>query len=289
MPAAALADSAALAERFGMTLAGTRPPLLDYARDLWTRRHFIVNYTRAANAVAYSRSFLGQLWQVLTPLLSAGVYYLIFGLLLHTSRGTHNFVAFLVIGIFVFHFLQGSVMQGAHSVTNNLGIIRALRFPRATLPLGTTAIAFQQLLVSMTVMVPIVLLTGERPALSWLEIVPVLALESLFALGTAFFVARIAAKIPDTISLLPFVIRTWLYFSGVFYNIEVFTRGKPEWLKVMLEVNPGAVYIELARGALLTGHPTYRYQWVAAVGWAVVASCTGLVYFWRGEEEYGRV
>jgi teichoic acid transport system permease protein len=290
-PAAAITgpDAAALAERFGMTRAGARPPLPAYVRDLWGRRHFIVNYTAAANAVAYSNSFLGQLWQILTPLLNAGVYYLIFGLLLRTSRGTHNFIAFLVIGIFVFTFMQHSIINGSHAVTKNLGIIRALHFPRATLPLGTTAIAFQQLLVSMVVMIPIVLLTGERPALRWIGIIPVLMLESLFALGAALFVARIGARIPDTTSLLPFVIRTWLYFSGVFYNIEVFTRHHAHWVKVALQVNPGATFIELARGALLAGHPTYAYEWLAAVLWAVLTCLAGLVFFWRGEEEYGRV
>jgi teichoic acid transport system permease protein len=291
MPAAATMglDSAALAERFGMTRAGARPPLPAYVRDLWSRRHFIVNYTSAANQVAYSNSFLGQVWQVLTPLLNAGVYYLIFGLLLRTSRGTHNFIAFLVIGIFVFTFMQHSIINGSRAVTNNLGIIRALYFPRATLPLGTTAIAFQQLLVSMVVMLPIVLLTGERPAWRWLTILPVLLLESLFALGMAFFVARIGARIPDTTSLLPFIIRTWLYFSGVFYNIEVFTKHHGHWLKIALDVNPGATFIELARGALLAGHPTYAYEWLAAVLWAVIGCGAGLVYFWMGEEEYGRV
>lgn len=279
-----------MASRFGMARAGARPALSTYLRDLWGRRHFIISYTRASNASMYSHSFLGQVWQVLTPLLNAAVYYLIFGVLLKTKHGIPNFIGFLTIGIFVFSFMQNSIIQGARSVSGNLSIIRALHFPRATLPLGTTAIAFQQLLASMLVLVPIVLLTGEPVRWSWLLVVPTILLESLFALGVALIIARIGAAIPDTSQFLPFLLRTWLYMSGIFYSISGFTKGKPEWVRVLLELNPGALYPELVRQALLVdpGSQLTPHAWAAAVGWAVVAIVLGMLYFWHGEERYGR-
>jgi teichoic acid transport system permease protein len=279
-----------LASRFGMARAGARPSLPTYLRDLWGRRHFVVSYTRASNASMYSNSFLGQVWQVLTPLLNAAVYFLIFGLLLKTQHGIPNYIGFLTIGIFVFTYMQNSIIHGARSVSNNINIIRALHFPRASLPLGTTAIAFQQLLGSLCALLPIVLLTGEPIRLSWLLIAPILLLESLFALGMALIIARIGAAVPDTSQFLPFLLRTWLYMSGIFYSITVFTKHKPEWVRVVLELNPGALYPELMRHALLV-HPGSKltpHVWTAAVGWAVVAVVAGLVYFWHGEEQYGR-
>src|SRR4051812_19122099 len=236
----------------GMQRAGARPPLRAYVAQLWDRRHFIASYTRANNEVTYSRSFLGQLWQVLTPLLNAAVYYLVFGLLLHTNRGTPNFIAFLVIGIFVFHFISQSVMRGAKSVAGNQGLIRSLHFPRAALPISTTGQTCIQLLVSMVVMIPIVLITGERPEWRWLLVVPDLVLATGFACGAAFVIARISAHIPDTTALLPFVLRSWLYLSGIFYSIEHITRNNPA-VKILLQLNPGAEYVELARSALIEG------------------------------------
>jgi teichoic acid transport system permease protein len=279
-----------LATRFGMARAGARPPLSTYLRDLWGRRHFVVSYTRASNAALYSNSFLGQIWQVLTPLLNAAVYFLIFGYLLKTKKEIPNYIGFLTIGIFFFTYMQNSIIHGARSVTNNINIIRALHFPRASLPLGTTAIAFQQLLASLCALLPIVLLTGEPVRWTWLLLAPILLLESLFALGMALIIARIGAAIPDTSQFLPFVLRTWLYMSGIFYSITVFTKGKPEWVRVILELNPGALYPELARHALLVdpGSKLTPHVWTAAIGWAVFAVIVGLLYFWHGEEQYGR-
>ncbi len=131
---------------------------------------------------------------------------MIFGLLLHTSRGVPNYIAFLSVGVFVFSFCTSSLITGAQSITGNLGLVRALQFPRAVLPVSTTLVALLQLLYSLVVMIPIVLISGEPLTWRWLELVPAIGLQSMFCLGLAFVVARIGARIPDTTQVLPFVI-----------------------------------------------------------------------------------
>src|SRR5205809_1449777 len=97
---------AALAAQYGLRPSSARPGLVSYLARVWQRRHFILAFATARNVAMYTEARLGQLWQVLTPLLNAAVYFLIFGVLLGTSRGIPNFVAFLVTGIFIFSFTQ---------------------------------------------------------------------------------------------------------------------------------------------------------------------------------------
>jgi teichoic acid transport system permease protein len=281
-------DPAELAARYGLTRSTARPSLREYIGLLWERRHFIVAFATARNIAMYTSSRLGQVWQVLTPLLNAGVYFLLFGLLLKTNRGVENFTAFLVTGVFVFTFTQRSVQNGAQSISGNLALIRALHFPRACLPLSFTLVEFQQLLVSMAVLVAIVLLTGEPITLAWLALIPALFLQMLFNIGASLVMARVGAQIQDVTQLLPFVTRTWFYISGVFYSIEYFTRNAPDVVRVLLSVNPAAVYIDLFREALLLEHNPISHAWWLGAAWAVVALVGGFVYFWRYEEKYGR-
>ncbi|WAX57790.1 ABC transporter permease [Jatrophihabitans cynanchi] len=282
-------EVAALVARYGLQRAGARLPLGTYTRQLWARRHFITEFSTASNAVGFSRSFLGQAWQLLTPLLNVAVYYLIFGVLLHTKRGVDNFIAFLTIGLFVFSFTSGSLTAGARAISGNLGLTRSLHFPRAVLPVSTTLTALQQLVSSMVIMVPVVLLTGEPLSLRWFLLIPAVGLQAAFSLGLAFLFARLGARVPDTSQMLPFITRVWMYTSGVMYSITEFTKGRPHWVKTVLEVNPGAVYVNVARNALLTNNPVHPYTWPLAIGWAIVALGAGYLIFWQGEEEYGRV
>jgi teichoic acid transport system permease protein len=279
---------AQLARRFGLKPSITRPTLPVYLSLLWQRRHFIVAFASARNVATFSQARLGQLWQVLTPLLNAAVYFLVFGLLLETSGGIPNYTAFLVIGIFVFTYSQRSVMSGSRAISGNLGLIRALHFPRATLPLAFTIIELQQLAVSMVVMAAIVLLTGEPITWQWLLIAPALLFQTMFNIGASLFIARLGARITDLTQLLPFILRTWLYLSGVFYSIAHFTEGAPAAVRTLLAANPGAVYIELVRNALLEEHVSTPHAWAYAIGWGVLVLVGGFLYFHRAEETYGR-
>ncbi|MFJ6217128.1 ABC transporter permease [Streptomyces sp. NPDC092296] len=281
---------AQLAAKYGLSVSGARPSLPAYVRQLWSRRHFIVAYATARLTAMYTKAKLGQLWQVMTPLLNCAVYYLIFGLLLDTKRGTPHFIQYLCIGVFVFTFTQNAILAGTRSIADNLGLVRALHFPRACLPIAFTIIQLQQLLFSMIVLLVIVAFANP-PMVSWALVILVLMLQFVFNTGLALGLARVGAKITDTAQLMPFITRTWMYASGVMYPMAAFAKKAPGWAQLVLDANPAAVYIDLMRFLLLDSVKSDvlpPHVWAWAVGWAVLAGVGGFLYFWKAEEEYGR-
>ncbi|TMR40090.1 ABC transporter permease [Actinomadura geliboluensis] len=295
-----LADYAA---RYGLRQSAARPPLRKYIQDVWARRHFIWAFASAKNISMYSDSRLGQVWQLLTPLLNAAVYYLIFGLLLSTSRGVPDFIPFLVTGVFLFGFTQRSVTSGAKSVGDNLSLIRALHFPRATLPLAIAVVELQQLLLSLIVLFAIVFAFGEPLSFNMALFVPVVALQLMFNVGISMVMARLGAFNRDITQLLPFVMRTWLYMSGVIFSLPSLMKPGSKLaeypiLAEILKANPAYVYVELSRHVLLgeyrehvtkdLGMQETGQLWLYAVIWAVVMLVGGFTYFHRAEERYGR-
>ncbi|MCF2526839.1 ABC transporter permease [Yinghuangia soli] len=280
---------AELAARHNLSVSGARPKLPAYIRQLWQRRHFIVAFANAKTRASYATARLGQVWQILTPLMNAAIYYLVFGLMLKSDKGVDNYVAFLVTGMFIFTFTQSAVLAGTRSISDQLPLIRALHFPRACLPISFTIVQLQQLMISMVVLCAIVLGTGEPLTANWLLLLPALLLQFMFNVGLSMIVARIGAEITDMKQLMPFLLRTWLYVSGVFYSIAHFAKDAPDWVRWILEANPAAVYIELARDALVESHAHVpMHTWALAVGWAFVVGVGGFLFFWQAEEKYGR-
>ncbi|WP_073947871.1 ABC transporter permease [Streptomyces kebangsaanensis] len=285
--------AAQLADKYGLSVSGARPPLTEYVRRLWGRRHFILAFSRAKLTAQYSQAKLGQLWQVVTPLLNAAVYYFIFGVIIKATRGLdrETYIPFLVTGVFVFTFTQTSVMAGVRAISGNLGLVRALHFPRASLPISFALQQLQQLLFSMVVLFTVVIVFGSYPGLSWLLIVPALVLQFFFNTGLALVMARMGAKTPDLAQLMPFVTRTWMYASGVMFSIDGMLAGRPEWFVRLMQYNPAAVYMDLMRFALIDSYGSSHlppHVWAAALGWAVIFFVGGFVYFWKAEERYGR-
>ncbi|MFB7334730.1 ABC transporter permease [Streptomyces adustus] len=292
-PAPADDDLSALAARHGLAVSGARPSLPEYIRQLWARRHFISAFATAKLTAQYSQAKLGQLWQVMNPLLNAAVYYFIFGILLGTSHGVPDFVPFLVTGVFVWTFTQSSIMAGTRAISGNIGLVRALHFPRAALPISFCLQQLQQLLFSMVALIVILLCFGVPVSMSWLLVLPALALQFVFNTGMSMVMARMGAKTPDIAQLMPFILRTWMYVSGVMWSIDkVLSHDDlPHWAMTALQCNPAAVYIDLMRFALIDSFHASQlppHVWLVAVGWALVAGVGGFIYFWKAEETYGR-
>ncbi|WP_432133339.1 MULTISPECIES: ABC transporter permease [unclassified Streptomyces] len=287
-------DLAALAARHGLSVSGARPSLPEYVRQLWARRHFITAFATAKLTAQYSQAKLGQIWQVMTPLLNAAVYYFIFGVLMGTRDGIADFVPFLVTGVFVWTFTQSSILAGTRAISGNIGLVRALHFPRAALPISFCLQQLQQLLFSMCALLVILFAVGVPPAPSWLLVVPALTLQFVFNTGLAMVMARLGARTPDIAQLMPFVLRTWMYASGVMFSIDNIVRNHadlPGWAVELLRANPGALYIDLMRFALIDSFHADQlppHVWLTAAGWALLAGVGGFIYFWKAEETYGR-
>jgi teichoic acid transport system permease protein len=311
---AGVQDYAKLAAAHGLSVAGARPDIFTYTRQLWAYRHFITTYSTSGIAASFAKARLGRLWQVLTPLSNAAVYYLIFGLIIGSKGRVDNYIAYLCAGVFIFGFTSQVAMQGTLAVTKNIAMIRALHFPRATMPLASTYTQLQNLVAALLVLLVIVLGTGEPITWKWLLLIPAVLLQTMFNIGLGLTMARLGSKLTDLRQILPFVLRTWMYVSGVMYAATNFDKNLPAAMAFIAKLNPLAVYIDIVRYALLDtqklGPPP---QWVLnsklpesaklasqymlwsptmtvilAVGWAVVLLVGGYIYFWRGEGEYGR-
>jgi teichoic acid transport system permease protein len=205
---------------------------------------------------------------------------------------------------------------------DSLPLIRALPFPRACLPIGYVIIELEQLGMALIVLTVIVLGTGEPLTWYWLLAIPVLLLQSVFNIGMGLFLARLGAGADDFSQLIPFLVRTWMYTSGVMYSIQTIStlRHHPT-ISYLLQINPAAVYISLVRNAILKtqrvaapGAKPYNARicdlyyhtkqindsaychatittpqlWIFAAAWAAVALVVGFLFFWEAETRYGR-
>lgn len=285
------AELAAMAERYGLSRSSARPNLRTYLFELWGRRQFIVSYARARTYAVYAGARLGSIWQVLTPLLNAGVYYLAFGVLLGTKNGIPNYAAFLICGMFVFTYTQRSMTEGSRAISANMSLIRTLHFPRATLPLAYVVNELNQMFLSMAILLAMVGFT-TGPNWHWLLLVPALFLQTLFNIGATLVFARLGAFLTDISQLLPFITRTWLYASGIFFSIPVKLEAlnAPGWVIQVLSLNPISAYIDIARRAVLEEHVKNQlpHAWEISIIWAGISLVGGFLYFWRAEDRYGR-
>lgn len=283
----------------GLIPLGGRPRLRDYLRMAWERREFAFNLAHGQFRTQNMDTVLGNLWQLINPILLIAIYYLIFGVVLNRGEGgigPTNYIGFLSVGVFVYSYQQRTITAGASAIVNNLGLIRSLQFPRAVLPASSAVKEVLGFGSSLLVMLLLMFITGEGLHIEMLWFPVAFVLITAFAFGGALVTARMTEAVRDVRNLLPFVFRLLFYVSGVLYDPHRLAQGRPRAIALlerfdwMLLLNPFYVYTSLARESLMSTYepPQMTGIWLASVAWALVALVFGLWYFLGAEKKYGR-
>ncbi len=274
----------------GLVPVGRRTSLSSYLAALWNRRHFIIAESRAKMSSSTRKNLLGYGWLFLNPLLSVLAFWFIFGFILQTSRGVPNFLGFLVVGVFFFGYTGKCMNGGTGAIRSGASMIKGFQFPRAALPISTVVRNFLDFMPTLLVMVIVLAVVPPLEVITWriLLVIPVIVLQTIFNVGLACFLARLGHKIPDLTNFMSIVSRFWLYGSGVFFSIEDRLGKHPALLEAM-QYNPMHAYLTLVRNSLLYGVDSDPKMWIVGTVWAFGLLIFGFLFFWRGEENYGRL
>ena len=269
------------AER-GLHRVGARPPFFEYLKQTWGRGQFIVKMAQFRLRATMEDNRLGVVWLLLQPVLNAVVYGTIF-YFLQSDRRPSDYVAYVVIGVFLFQFFSRSLSDGAKSITGNQSLVQSLAFPRLTLPLAEVMEQFLSLLPSIGLLLVILPFLGHWPTWDWLLMVPLLALYTLFNAGIAMIAARLTVHFRDLTQVLPFISRILFYTSGVLFDVSRIFSSHP-WVIRLYDFYPLYQVLQMARGSLMTNHPYNHNYWISFPIFAVVTFCFGLAFFWVAEE-----
>ena len=195
------------------------PPLIPYFRELWHRRAFAAEMSKAVMRGSNTSTFFGQLWLILNPLLLAGVYYL----LVTVIRGQHDptFFTHLCLNLFAFNLVSTAINSGATSVTSSGKLLMNTPFPRLLIPLSAVRTAFFRFLPTVPVyfVFHLIFLTDVWHPKMLLSLY-FLGTMVLFGMGCAAFFAALQVYFRDTSSFLPFFVRVWMYLSPVLWTPE---------------------------------------------------------------------
>lgn len=273
----------------GLKPLATRPSLFGYLSQLWRRRFFIVADARA-KALRTTRDYrLWQLWLVLNPLFDVALYGFLFGMLLKTSHGIENFVGFLFIGIIYMGMMSGLLNSGASLMQSSRAMIRAFRFPRASIPLATTLRSLIDNILPgiMAILAALLFQWGNPPSWSLVLVIPLFLLIHIFGCGLMMIAARLTAELPEAKVLLGLVTRGWFFLSGVMFSIDRFA-GSPTVHSIM-SANPGHIFLTALRDCSIYKTVPDLGTWVELLCWSFGAFVLGFLYFWRIEDKYVRL
>lgn len=266
-----------------------RPPFGVYLQQMWQRRHFIWWESKSKVETQNMGNRLGSFWLVLRPALDAAFYWLVFAVVLELNRGVENYSAFIIIGVFMFQLTSTSITDGTNLIKKSKSMIKGFTFPRASLAVSSLLHNFLQRTPAMLAMFVFIIVIPPHalPQTTWLLFPVILLIQTVLDFGLLLLFARLGHTLPDLAKTMSFVSRLLLYGSGVIFPLVNRLQDKPELLAIV-ELNPIYHILMMYRTALIDGAVPPAESWIMVCAWAVGLLVVGFLFFWRGEESYGR-
>lgn len=197
-----------------------------------------------SNKALYQSHILGNLWQILSPLIQLGVYYFAFGIALggaRTVKGGVSYIAWLMVGLSTWIFLSTVTKQASSSVYMQVGMVSRMKFPISILPMVKIFSELPSYFAFTTLAAIVSISTGEKISIYWIQLPYYIVAMIIFLYSFSLINSTIAALIRDYQIFLNSIIQVLMYMSGVFWDFS--TKNLPSWLSKILMLNPYAYII----------------------------------------------
>jgi teichoic acid transport system permease protein len=139
-------------------------------RRLCERRETIRYLVSSQLRAGHRDKVLGNLWNLLDPMLFVGVYFVVFGLLFQQRAPgrTTEFILYLSIGVLAWRFHGASISQGANCIRGNRGLVHEISFPKAVFPIAICLSRLYDFLWGLLIVAVLTLVIGSGVTIHWL-------------------------------------------------------------------------------------------------------------------------
>jgi teichoic acid transport system permease protein len=224
---------------------------------------------------------LGKAWIIIDPLVMAFTFYLVRIVFMSRSGDTGFFLAHIIMGVSFFYYVRAIVEGGSRCIVTYRNMVLNTAAPLGVFPAVVLTRALIDLGPTMLVYFGVHLLTGQPWGLSLLLLPLVVGLLTTFSLGLGLFFAPLTVFYRDIGTLLPYVIRIWLYVTPVMYAISEI----PDVVRPFMMLNPLFPFFYCLEAIFKGEWPSIGYLlWSSA--WAVGAIVIGGIMFMRRERDY---
>lgn len=216
-------------------------------RELWPYRDLFWILALRDVKLRYKQTALGISWVILQPILTSGIFAVVFGLLADLPSDDSPYLLFAYAGTLPWILFSQSLSRAGGSLVGAREMISKVYFPRLILPIASTFSVLVDFLVGFLSIFFLFLIYKVPLTLNLLAIPLLMLVNMIIAIGVSFWVSAFSVHYRDFIYVLPFLTQAWMYASPVAYSSSIV----PERWRMIYALNPMVGIIDGFRWALL--------------------------------------
>ncbi len=254
---------------------GTGFPLLrDRARAAWLLVRLLVARDLRTN---YRRALAGAGWAVARPLMTVGVFVVVFDQVMQVAPVGAPYPLFVLSALLGWQTFADAVSRGANSLIHNTSILTRSQVPHLVFPVAAVIHAVVHGLAAYAVFVALVAAYGGPWHSTAFLVLPLLLVQAAAALGLSLALSVLTVFVRDVSLALPFLLQLVMLLSPVAYPINLV----PETWQPLYQLNPVVTLVEAHRDVWLRGVVPPSEVWVALSAMAMGCLLVGGIVFAR--------
>ncbi len=254
-------------------------------RELWEAREVFTRFGTRDLKLRYRQTALGVVWVVLQPLLSAGIFSIVFGQIADLSSDGVPYFVFSFAGMLAWTLFNGIVSRAAPSLVSNQALVSKVFFPRMLVPLSSVLSVLVDFLVASALMVGLLLWYGIAPGWPLLTLPLWVLAVVLLGSGLGMACSALMVKFRDVAYVVPFALQSLLYASPLAYSLSEVGPG----IRWLFDLNPLTWVLEGFRWALLGLAEPAAWQMVATAVVSTAVFGAGALIFSKMERGFADV
>jgi len=167
-----------------------------------------------------------------------GVLYTVFTQIFKFGRGVPHYGVYLLTAIVLWTFFAEATGNAVSSLVAREALLRKVRFPRMAVPLAVSLTSSFNLAMNLIAVLVFALISGVYPALSWLEMIPIILGFVLLATGTGMLLSALFVRYRDVAPIWEVLVQVLFYSSPIMYVASSY-KG----LEHLAMLNPFAVLL----------------------------------------------
>ncbi|MGI8412313.1 MAG: ABC transporter permease [Solirubrobacteraceae bacterium] len=243
--------------------------------DLRRFAELTLTLARTEFKLRYFGSVLGYVWSLVRPLLFFGVILLVFSKIFNfKGSGPHSprhYPVYLLTGIVLWTYFGEATAGCVSCLLDREGLLRKVRFPRMVIPLSVSLTALFNLGMNFIAVIVFALASGIAPALSWLELIPIVLGFVVLATGIGMLLSALYVRFRDMQPIWDVIAQVLFYMSPIMYPASVYLGGHGNGHDYRLEhialLNPSAMLLTQMGHAFID--PVRGQSAAVAIGGAV--------------------
>lgn len=182
----------------------------------------------------YVGTSLGQLWYVLSPIVTIFIYTVIFSdfmkMKLDLVDNSYSYSIYLVAGLLAWTSFSTILMRLNNSILDKAHLIKKISVPAFVYQLSIVITEFLLLLLSYFFALIFLLLVDHPITFSFLLLLPILFLQTLFAFGLGVIVSLFTPFFKDIKEAFPIVVQLWFWLTPIVYLSQMVESKYPSLL-----------------------------------------------------------